>query len=84
LIKGGGLFFVQPSFINGGLDKTKKILTSRGFESFFVKERKKYLSETILTQSLKSTIEKSTGNKFFNDEKGDYFYLQAVLGIKSS
>lgn len=82
LHRGGGLFFVQSSFIKGGFELTKQLLAKHGFEPKLIGQRKKYLNETILTHGLQPSIERSTGQKFSHDKHGDYFFLQAVLGIK--
>lgn len=82
LHRGGGLFFVQSSFVKGGYELTKHLLIKHGFEAKLLGQRKKYLNETILTHGLQSSIERSTGQKFAQDKHGEYFFLQAVLGIK--
>ncbi len=84
LTKRGGLFFVQPSFIEGGKVRTKQLLEKNGFKPMLLKEKKKHLKETILTQNLKPFIEKSTGYRFPKDKEGEYFTLQAFLGVKQN
>ena len=83
LTNGGGLFFVQPSFVKGGKQATARLLRENGFKPFLLEERKKPLRETILTQKLKPFIEKRLGYLFPEDEKGSYFTMQAFLGIKN-
>ena len=84
LTEKGGLFFVQPSFVKEGKAKTMQEMKENGFKPLLLKEKKKHLDETILTQKLKPLIEKITGYKFPKDKKGEYFTLQAFLGIKES
>lgn len=84
LTKGGGLFFVQPSFAKGGKEKTIRLLRENGFKPFLLGERKKPLRETILTQRLKPFIEERLGYLFPEDENGHYFTMQAFLGVREA
>lgn len=79
----GGIFFVQPSFIKGGFERTQQYMQKHGLKPWLLAEKKKYVAETILTQNLRPAIEMTLQQKFPRDKKGYYFMLQAVLGIRS-
>jgi len=48
-----------------------------------VGEQRKHLSETIATASIRPHLEDRLGYRFKTDSEGDYFTLQAVLGVKN-
>lgn len=82
LHRGGGVFFVQPSFIQGGFRRTAALMHRHGLTPILLREKKKYLHETILTRRLRPLIEDSTRQKFSRDKRGYFFTMQAVLGIR--
>ncbi len=82
LSKGGALYLVHPDFIQGGGELTQKLMISCGLEPVLLGEKKKYLSETILTKSMRPYFEKTLGYTFRRDSHGEYFLMQAWLGIK--
>lgn len=74
----GGVYFVQSSFV--GLSETLRILASRQLSPYVIAEKKYYLKDTITTRKYKKWIEQFY--TFPVDKQGEFFQLQAILGIK--
>lgn len=80
LKKDGFLVHVQAEFSHPGM--TASYMQKAGLTVIGTKKRRKFLSETTLTQILKSRIEKQ-GFSFHQNQQGlEYFYLVIVIGKK--
>ncbi|MFW6026685.1 MAG: hypothetical protein ACOCRX_10110, partial [Candidatus Woesearchaeota archaeon] len=79
LRRNGSLYFVIPDFDN---QQTLDLMNDNGLEPKIVSQKRYYLSDTILTASLRNYIENKLDYNFHSGSKGDYFKLQAIQGIK--